>query len=101
MVTPDAKRNAVAHAQECHGLSERRACDLMGIARRAARYPPSRADDAGPRGLGAEPQEAAEDLSRGRAQGPPPRRPEAVAGHAPNPVAITSTISHQNREFSV
>ena len=47
MVTPGAKRNAVAHARECHGLSERRACDLIGIARRVARYQPSRADDAG------------------------------------------------------
>jgi putative transposase len=49
MVTPDAKRNAVAHARECHGLSERRACDLIGIARRVARYQPSRVDDADPR----------------------------------------------------
>jgi site-specific DNA recombinase len=47
VVTPGAKRNAVAHARECHGLSERRACDLIGIARRVARYQPSRADDAG------------------------------------------------------
>jgi transposase InsO family protein len=47
MVTPDAKRNAVAHARESYGLSERRACDLIGIARRVARYQPSRADDAG------------------------------------------------------
>jgi putative transposase len=46
MVTPGAKRSAVAHARECHGLSERRACDLIGIARRVARYQPSRADDA-------------------------------------------------------
>ena len=47
MVTPGAKRNAVAHAREFHGLSERRACDLIGIARRVARYHPSRAGDAG------------------------------------------------------
>ncbi len=46
MVTPGAKRSAVAHSQACHGLSERRACDLIGIARRVARYQPSRADDA-------------------------------------------------------
>ncbi len=43
MVTPDAKRNAVAHARECHGLSERPAFDLIGIARRVARHQPSRA----------------------------------------------------------
>jgi len=47
MVTPGVKRDAVAHARECHGLSERRACDLIGIARRVARYRPSRLDDAG------------------------------------------------------
>jgi putative transposase len=47
MVTPDAKRSALAHARECHGLSERRACDLIGIGRRVARYQPSRADYAG------------------------------------------------------
>ena len=47
MVTPGVKRDAVAHARECHGLSERRACDLIGIARRVARYRPSRSDDAG------------------------------------------------------
>ena len=28
MVTPGAKRDAVAHAREHHGLSERRACNL-------------------------------------------------------------------------
>ena len=47
MVTPDAKRSALAHAREYHGLSERRACDLIGIGRRVARYQPSRTDDAG------------------------------------------------------
>ena len=47
MVTPGAKRDAVAHARGCYGLSERRACHLIGIARRVARYQPSRPDDAG------------------------------------------------------
>lgn len=28
MVTPGAKQDAVAHAREHHGLSERRACNL-------------------------------------------------------------------------
>ena len=46
MVTPGAKRDAVAHARGCYGLSERRACHLVGIARRVARYMPSRPDDA-------------------------------------------------------
>ena len=46
MVTPDAKRNAVAHARETFGLSERRACSLVGVARRVVRYEPTRPDDA-------------------------------------------------------
>ena len=45
MVTPGAKRDAVAHARGCYGMSERRACHLIGIARRVARYKPSRPDD--------------------------------------------------------
>ena len=47
MVTPGAKQNAVAHARNVHGLSERRACDLIRIARRVARYQPRRPDDTG------------------------------------------------------
>ncbi len=45
MVTPGAKREAVAHAREHHGLSERRACSLVGISRRVARYQSARSDD--------------------------------------------------------
>ena len=45
MVTPGAKRDAVAHARGCYGLSEPRACHLIGIARRVARYKPRVADD--------------------------------------------------------
>ncbi|MGI9127499.1 MAG: IS3 family transposase [Roseomonas sp.] len=45
MVTPGAKRDAVAHARGCYGLSERRACHLIGIPRRVVRYKPSRPDD--------------------------------------------------------
>ncbi len=44
-MTPGAKRDAVAHARECYGLSERRACHLIGIPRRVVRYQPSRPDD--------------------------------------------------------
>ena len=47
MVTPDARRDAVAHARTQFGLSERRACNLIGIARRVVRYAPTRADDTG------------------------------------------------------
>lgn len=46
MVTPVAKRQAVRHIQEALDLSERRACALVGLARRVARYVSTRADDA-------------------------------------------------------
>jgi putative transposase len=45
MVPPGAKREAVAHAREHHGLSERRACSLVGVSRRVVRYEPTRGDD--------------------------------------------------------
>ena len=45
MVTPGAKREAVAHAREHHGVSERRACALVGVNRRVIRYEPTRLDD--------------------------------------------------------
>ncbi|RSV12273.1 IS3 family transposase [Sphingomonas sp. ABOLG] len=45
MVTPGAKREAVAHAREHHGVSERRACALVGVSRRVLRYEPTRPDD--------------------------------------------------------
>ena len=46
MVPPVARRDAVAHAQSAFGLSERRACGLVGISRRVARYCSARPDDA-------------------------------------------------------
>lgn len=46
MVTTGAKRKAVAHAREHHGLSERRACSLVGVSRRVIRYHPTSGDDA-------------------------------------------------------
>jgi putative transposase len=45
MVTPGAKRDAVVHAQKAFGVSERRACTVIGIARRVARYVSRRPDD--------------------------------------------------------
>ncbi|MCW2396637.1 putative transposase [Sphingobium sp. B8D3C] len=45
MVTPGAKLEAVAHAREYHGLSERRACNLVGVSRRVIRYRSLRPDD--------------------------------------------------------
>lgn len=45
MVTPAVKREAVAHAKEAFGLSERRACRLVGISRRVLAYVSRRPDD--------------------------------------------------------
>ena len=45
MATPGAKREAVVHAREHHGVSERRACKLVGVSRRVVRYEPTRPDD--------------------------------------------------------
>ena len=44
-MTPGAKRDAAQHAQEAFGLSERRACGLIGVSRRVARYRSTRPDD--------------------------------------------------------
>jgi putative transposase len=46
MVTPAARRSAVVHAREVFGLSERRACSIVGIARRVVRYRSRRPDNA-------------------------------------------------------
>jgi putative transposase len=46
MVTPVAARDAVAAAQEAHGISERRACGILGADRASVRYQPRRGDDA-------------------------------------------------------
>jgi len=45
MVKPQARRAAVRHVQEAHGLSERRACGLIGIGRSSLRYEPREKDD--------------------------------------------------------
>ena len=46
MVTPDAKRKAVVHAGEVHGVSQRRACQALNIDRSTVRYTRTRPDDA-------------------------------------------------------
>jgi putative transposase len=46
MVTPDAKRKAVVHACEAHGVSQRRACEALNIDRSTVRYACTRPDDA-------------------------------------------------------
>ena len=45
MVTPDAKRNAVAHACDWHGVSQRRACKTLAVDRSSVRYKSIRPDD--------------------------------------------------------
>ena len=45
MVTPAAKRQAVEHLQVAHGMSERRACSVVGADRKSMRYRSRRADD--------------------------------------------------------
>lgn len=46
MVTPAARREAVAHLQERFIVSERCACRLVGVSRSTVRYQPRRNDDA-------------------------------------------------------
>ena len=47
MVTPAAKRKAVAHLETAIGMSERRACKAIGCCRMTVRYETTRLDDAG------------------------------------------------------
>ncbi len=46
MVTPDVKRDAVAHVCKQHGVSQRRACEVLSIDRSSVRYRSIRPDDA-------------------------------------------------------
>jgi len=46
MVTPAARREAVAHLQVTYEVSERRACTTIGADRKSVRYRSHRADDA-------------------------------------------------------
>lgn len=45
MVTPDAKRSAVVHACDQHGVSQRRACKVLAVDRSSVRYKSIRPDD--------------------------------------------------------
>lgn len=45
MVTPDAKREAVARAVQEHGVSQRRACEVLSVDRSSMRYRSIRPDD--------------------------------------------------------
>jgi putative transposase len=46
MVAPDAKREAVAHVVSVHGVSQRRACEVLAVDRSGVRYRSIRPDDA-------------------------------------------------------
>ena len=50
MVTPAARREAVAHLRASLGVSERRACGIIGTDRTSIRYRSQRGDDAALRG---------------------------------------------------
>ena len=45
VVTPAARRQAVAHLCEAHGVSQRRACDVLNVDRSSVRYKSVRSDD--------------------------------------------------------
>jgi len=45
VVTPDAKRKAVVHLIDKHGVSQRRACNALNVDRSTVRYRSKRADD--------------------------------------------------------
>ena len=47
MVTSAAKRKAVVHLVDAHGMSERRACKAIGCGRMTMRCQTTRADEAG------------------------------------------------------
>ena len=49
MVAPDAKREAVAHVVAIHGVSQRRACEVLAVDRSGVRYRSIRPDDAAER----------------------------------------------------
>ena len=46
MVTPGAKRDAVAQVCAQHGVSQRRACEVLSVDRSSVRYRSVRPDDA-------------------------------------------------------
>ena len=46
MVTPDSKREAVARVVQEHGVSQRRACEVLSVDRSSIRYRSIRSDDA-------------------------------------------------------
>ncbi|WP_099186369.1 IS3 family transposase [Sphingobium fuliginis] len=46
VLTPAAQREAVSHLQACYGMSERRACRVIGADRGSVRYRSTRDDDA-------------------------------------------------------
>jgi putative transposase len=45
MVMPAARREAAAHLEEVHGVSQRRACQTLGVDRSSVRYRKRRPDD--------------------------------------------------------
>src|SRR5215468_8687409 len=105
MVTPAARREAVAHLRLAFEASERRACSTLGADRTSIRYRSMRPDDAAVRAPARtgrhsptvrrsatacpaqtrrhhhKPQEAATALPRGTIAGATPRRTQASLGY--------------------
>jgi putative transposase len=92
MVAPAAERDAVAHLQTAYGMSERRACRVLGCGRMTMRYQALRTDDIvlRDRDEGHCPRAATvrlsaappvPDLPRGEAYGATSRRPPACHEH--------------------
>jgi len=70
VVTPAEKRKAVGHLCDEHGVSQRRACDVLDVDRSSVRYIGTRPDDA--------------ELRKAmKAAGAQKRRSQARPGHAP------------------
>lgn len=113
MVTPAAKRKAVAHLVDAHGMSERRACKAIGCYRMTVRYQTARwtmpafaehasdlpgapslrlsaaARSAQEGGLCDQPQEAVPALpGREACDAPPWRRKRAIGTRAPMTVPM-------------
>src|SRR6185436_10659199 len=107
MVTPAAKREAVAHLRSTFEMSERRACRIIGCVRMTVRYRSRRVDDSSLRtrlralaherrrfgyrrlhlflqreGFQVNHKRLFRIYKEGAADGAPPRRPQTSAGNA-------------------
>src|SRR5437879_10971339 len=102
MVTPAAKRKAVAHLRDAFGMSERRACKAIGCCRMTMRYQTTRADDAAlrQRMKAIAHERLAESDTRGRARDATIRRLAKLLCRAPTEAPLLCQLSHvAGRQF--